>query len=92
MIYVYEKLLGYAEKLNIKNAKEHVVNNNIYGMDLDDVALKITILEVYKRSGIIPKNIVCGDFLFDVQDKFNLIIGNPPTWDIKFFLKIIEKN
>ncbi|CCJ34242.1 Eco57I restriction-modification methylase domain-containing protein [Caloramator australicus] len=87
LIYVYEKLLGYAEKLNIKNAKEHVVNNNIYGMDLDDVALKITILEVYKRSRIMPKNIVCGDFLFDVQDEFDVIIGNPPYMGHKVLLK-----
>ncbi|MCX7903088.1 MAG: N-6 DNA methylase [Caloramator sp.] len=87
LVYIYEKLLGYAEKLNIKNPKEHVVNNNIYGMDLDDAALKITILELYKRSGIISKNIVYGDFLFDVKDDFHVIIGNPPYMGHKVLLK-----
>ncbi|SEF55223.1 adenine-specific DNA-methyltransferase [Caloramator fervidus] len=78
LIYVYQKLLDYAKILNIENPQEHIIKNNIYGIDLDDSAVKITILELFKLSKIVSKNILNKDFLFELKDKFDVIIGNPP--------------
>lgn len=67
-------------KLNLENLNEHIVKNNIYGIDIDKNALKILSIELFYASGCIEKsNLINKDFLTDELDfKFDVIIGNPP--------------
>ncbi|WP_242960811.1 Eco57I restriction-modification methylase domain-containing protein [Clostridium peptidivorans] len=66
--------------LNIHTIGSHIVKNNIFGMDIDDVALKILIIDLFLISGeVSPKNFRNGDFLLnDIKDTYEIIIGNPP--------------
>lgn len=75
---VYYKLVKMARKCGIAEAEKHVVENNLYGFDLDINAVMITTIELYEISGFMPKNIDTGDFLFDAKGEYDFIIGNPP--------------
>lgn len=80
-------------KLNkkLKKSYKELVENNIYGIDIDPHAIKRTkilfSLIVYEKEGVIPKkfNIYNGNsldknFLKEVlkDEKFDCVVGNPP--------------
>ncbi|MFT5873330.1 MAG: adenine-specific DNA-methyltransferase [Clostridium sp.] len=81
----------YKENLNIINEKnnlnlrvqcidEHIIKNNLYGFDIDDIAIKILIIDLYELSqGSISSNIFNVDFLlYENEHKYDIFIGNPP--------------
>lgn len=65
--------------LNKKNINKHILENNIYGMDIDAMALKILHIDMWIENQEVFYNLKCGDFLtYNGEEKFNSIIGNPP--------------
>lgn len=66
--------------LNLKNLDEHIITHNLYGFDIDDIAVKILIIDLYDLSaGSVCCNILNMDFLlFEEQIKYDIFIGNPP--------------
>jgi adenine-specific DNA-methyltransferase len=66
--------------LNKDNVKEHIIKNNIYGIDIDSIATKILSIDLFQISGVVcSENILNMDFLMDeIHDKFNIFLGNPP--------------
>lgn len=52
---------------------------NIYGFDIDPIAVEITKKRIYEKTGYLTNNIVCLDFLnLDKCVKYDYIYTNPP--------------
>jgi len=66
--------------LNAQNIDEHIIAHNLYGFDIDDIAIKILIIDLYSIShGSISSNISNKDFLlYENEQKYDIFIGNPP--------------
>ena len=66
--------------LNAQNIDKHIITYNLYGFDIDDVAVKILIIDLYDLSqGNVSNNIFNMDFLlYENEIKFDIVIGNPP--------------
>ncbi|MBU3180014.1 Eco57I restriction-modification methylase domain-containing protein [Clostridium psychrophilum] len=66
--------------LNAKNIDNHIITYNLYGFDIDDIAVKILIIDLYDLSqGNVSSNIFNTDFLlYENEVKFDIVIGNPP--------------
>ncbi|OPJ57500.1 Eco57I restriction-modification methylase domain-containing protein [Clostridium oryzae] len=71
--------------LNLKkeDIKKHIISNNIFGLDVDELSIKILLIELYLNSQVINEdNFKCTDFLMNKslfqQKKFDIILGNPP--------------
>ena len=66
--------------LNIQCIDEHIIAHNLYGFDIDDIAVKILIIDLYDLSqGSIPSNVFNQDFLlYESEHKYDVFIGNPP--------------
>ncbi len=66
--------------LNLQNIDEHIIKHNLYGFDIDDVAIKILIIDLYDLSkGSLCSNILNVDFLlYENDNKYDVFIGNPP--------------
>lgn len=82
---IYEKNLVYINEkhgLNLKvgNISKHIIDNNLYCFDIDPIALKILTIDLYEESNYFnEKNIINRDFLISKEEeKFHIIIGNPP--------------
>lgn len=61
------------------NIKSHVLKNNIYGIDIDKIAIKILTIEFFYSTGIASTNFISSDYLLGpCSEKFNIIVGNPP--------------
>jgi Predicted helicase len=79
-----ENLHSINEKnhINLKeeNITKHIIDNNLYGFDIDEDALRVLLLDLFTISGYInEKNFKNKDFLLDsIDTDFNVIIGNPP--------------
>ncbi|SKA79687.1 adenine-specific DNA-methyltransferase [Caloramator quimbayensis] len=78
LIRIFEKLKEKMKSIGTQNIDEHIIKNNIYGYDIDEYAVMITVIELYERGGYVPKNIILGDFLTSDLQKFDIVIGNPP--------------
>lgn len=81
---IYEKNI---DEINIKHKLDlskssigkHIINNNIYGVDIDENAIKILAIEIFHHSGIASENFIKQDYLADNwEESFDVIIGNPP--------------
>ena len=81
----------YKDNLNLINEKnglnlkmqcidEHIITHNLYGFDIDEVAVKILIIDLYDLShGKVLHNIFNKDFLlYENEHKYDIFIGNPP--------------
>lgn len=80
------------EKFNIKNIDEHIISNNLYGYDIDDVAIKSLIIDLFTISGFINReSFKAVDYLFSDEEKFDYILGNPPYVGIKSIDKEYSK-
>lgn len=80
------------EKFNIKNIDEHIISNNLYGYDIDDVAIKSLIIDLFTISGFINReSFKAVDYLFSDEEKFDYILGNPPYVGIKAIDKEYSK-
>jgi Type I restriction-modification system methyltransferase subunit len=82
---IFLKNLNLINKKNRINLKEediekHIIENNLYGFDIDEDALIVLLLDLFTISGYInKKNFKKKDFLVDSMDaNFDVIIGNPP--------------
>ncbi|EDK35166.1 Eco57I restriction-modification methylase domain-containing protein [Clostridium kluyveri] len=66
--------------LKLENINSHIVCNNLFGFDIDEIALKILNIDLFSISGEFQKeNFVLKDFLIDaIEKKFDIFIGNPP--------------
>lgn len=67
-------------ELKVEDISKHIIDNNLYGIDIDVNALKILMLDLFATSGYINKNnFLNKDFLVDsTEEKFHVFIGNPP--------------
>lgn len=94
-LFVIEIINNILEKTSEANLESTLINifNNISANDYDDLACKITEINILASTikfikkvvsnnpdFILPKlNITCNDFCYyDVENKYNLIISNPP--------------
>lgn len=82
---IFIKNLHSINGKNNMNLKEqditkHIIDNNLYGFDIDEDALRVLLLDLFTISGYInERNFKNRDFLLDSIDiDFNVIIGNPP--------------
>lgn len=78
-------------KLSPENIHEHIIENNLFGADIDSEAVDMCIRSLSQKkaaSSAVP-NIICCDTLTDVGNgsakdggfwrrKFQIIVGNPP--------------
>lgn len=66
--------------LGKEDIPKHIIDNNIFGFDIDDTALKILAIDLFKESNYYNKNNFHQmDFLTDeIDSKYHIIIGNPP--------------
>lgn len=66
--------------LKIQCIDEHIIKYNLFGFDIDDIAVKILIIDLYDLSkGSISSNIINQDFLmYENEYKYDIFIGNPP--------------
>ncbi|MBU3114594.1 Eco57I restriction-modification methylase domain-containing protein [Clostridium lacusfryxellense] len=87
--------------LSMDNIDEHIITNNLYGFDIDDIAIKILVIDLYDLSqGCISRNILNRDFLLYENDmEYDICLGNPPYVgkksidnDYASFLKIRYKD
>ena len=67
-------------KLNVKSIDDHIIRYNLFGFDIDNIALKILVIDLYDLSkGCILENIFNKDFLlYENECKYDIVIGNPP--------------
>ncbi|MBP2032477.1 adenine-specific DNA-methyltransferase [Clostridium algifaecis] len=84
-------------KLNYCDIEKHIVNFNLFGFDIDKIAIMILKIDLFRLSGNInEKNFIVKDFLIDrINEKFDFLIGNPPyighkSGDKNYF-KILKK-
>ncbi|WMJ81199.1 N-6 DNA methylase [Clostridium sp. MB40-C1] len=63
-----------------ENIAYHILDNNLFGFDLDEDALKILSVDLFNLANYFKKdNFIKKDFLIeDIDEKFDIIIGNPP--------------
>jgi adenine-specific DNA-methyltransferase len=86
--YLKEIFIDNLNSINGKNhmnlkeedITKHIIDNNLYGFDIDEDALKVLLLDLFTISGYInERNFKNKDFLLDsIDTNFNVIIGNPP--------------
>lgn len=66
--------------LTPENIDKHIIYNNIFGYDIDEISIKVLLIDLFSEAKTILKdNFIIGDFLFDnSSNEFDIIIGNPP--------------
>lgn len=65
--------------LTLNSINKHIINNNLYGHDIDEKALEILKLDLFLISGVVSENLNHGDFLLiDSSINYDVVIGNPP--------------
>lgn len=91
---IFSKYLNDINKVNKmnlckKDIDKFIINNNIFGYDIDNIAIKILKIDLYFYSGIFETyNIKLQDFLLsDINSYFDIFIGNPPYVGVKFLDK-----
>lgn len=77
------KIINIKHNLNLKeeDISCHIISNNLYGCDIDELSIKILILDLFCESDFVSsEKIYKCDFLIDNkhEEKYNIIIGNPP--------------
>ncbi|QSX06041.1 Eco57I restriction-modification methylase domain-containing protein [Sedimentibacter sp. zth1] len=97
LIYIFTKLKDYfkSKSILILNIEKHILENMIYGVDVDEFSIFLTKISLLLKSNICDANlnIVEKDFLFadDFKYKFDFIVGNPPYIGHKKIDKIYNK-
>ena len=95
---IYNKALSELNKGISKNdLKRLILTNCIYGLDIDEFACDITRLVLFLATNRTDHfdNIICDNFLtheFDTNQKFSLVIGNPPYLNIQNINEEDKKN
>jgi adenine-specific DNA-methyltransferase len=79
-----ESLSEINERHNLKLSEcsliKHILDNNLFGFDLDQLALKVLLADLFCESGYFNElNFRVKDFLVgDIEENFDVFIGNPP--------------
>lgn len=87
LIDLVKRLGSLAGELGIEEPYKHVLENNIYGFDIDENAVMISVIELYDRTGYSAKNVSIRDFLLEDQGEYDCVIGNPPYMGHKVIKK-----
>jgi adenine-specific DNA-methyltransferase len=76
------KVINSLNNLNLThtNLMDHILKNNLFGKDIDGIAIKILYIDMFLESKTISSyNFYENDFLLDeCNDKYDVFIGNPP--------------
>jgi len=66
--------------LNLSNLDKHIIDNNIFGFDLDCLAVKVLLIDLFCVSKYVNiNNFFTEDFLIsEIYLKFDIFLGNPP--------------
>lgn len=82
---IYENNIDEINKNNSimlekEDIPKHIIDNNLFGFDIDEKALKILAIDLFSICGYYnSNNFKKADFLTDETDgKYQIIIGNPP--------------
>ncbi|NFP70425.1 Eco57I restriction-modification methylase domain-containing protein [Clostridium sporogenes] len=82
---IFKENLEEINKNNNINLKEqyinkHILDNNLYGFDIDSISIKILIIDLFYLTGYYNNNnFKKKDFLIqDINNNFDVYIGNPP--------------
>jgi adenine-specific DNA-methyltransferase len=72
--------LNRGAKIQEEEINKHIIDNNLFGNDIDETALYILQIDLFTISRYINEdNFTVGDFLIDnIMTKFDIIVGNPP--------------
>lgn len=105
LLYVFDKIFYWYKNnttLADKIIVRQIIEENLYGVDIDSEALKIyeilLSIRAYKKTGLVDKfhlNLLNTDFLkkhrFDSLD-FDVILGNPPYLENRRINKYFDKD
>lgn len=85
LVEIYKKNLEVINekhhlKLTMCNLKQHIVTYNLFGFDIDKIAIQVLLIDLFYISGYLKEdNFVVSDFLLeDIEEKFDIYISNPP--------------
>ncbi|MHC1682345.1 MAG: N-6 DNA methylase [Clostridiaceae bacterium] len=85
--YLYEIYSDSMDEINRNNIyieesiEKHIVKNNLFCFDIDEMAIKIITIDLFEKSGEVKElNVFKKDFLLleNHDEKFDIIISNPP--------------
>jgi adenine-specific DNA-methyltransferase len=66
--------------LNIHCIDEHIITHNLYGFDIDDIAVKLLVISLYdiSKGSVLPNGFNEDFLLHESKQKYDVFIGNPP--------------
>ncbi|MHC6180689.1 Eco57I restriction-modification methylase domain-containing protein [Clostridium sp. JNZ X4-2] len=66
--------------LKQKDINAHIICNNLFGFDIDEMAVKVLQIDLFVLSGHLnSNNFIIKDFLMEnIDEVFDVFIGNPP--------------
>ncbi|MEY8000360.1 N-6 DNA methylase [Clostridium sp. Mt-5] len=66
--------------LEIRDINAHIMCNNLFGFDIDEMATKVLRIDLFVISGqLSSNNFIIKDFLMEnIDERFDIFIGNPP--------------
>lgn len=70
--------------LNEINLNLHIIKNNLFGFDIDEIAIRVLIIDLFCESLCFTNNFFKKDFLIDNIDyKYDIFLSNPPYIGLK---------
>lgn len=67
-------------ELKSEHISKHIIENNLFGFDIDEFAIKVLMIDLFAISEYVnPNNFSKQDFLIQKNDEnYDIILGNPP--------------
>lgn len=70
--------------LNEINLNYHIIRNNLFGFDIDEIAIKILTIDLFYESLCFTNNFIKRDFLIDnINEEYDIFLSNPPYIGLK---------